>query len=170
MERQEIPNQLVIIEIKPEDEYQAESKDLMEITPDESDLIGETPERDESALIEETHEHDESEINIKPEFQVHVAVSQDENITDSGPKIYSPIEVTPFKIETEENQQIEDKTEFEWLINTNTEVKTEYQQSTKVDIEDVNVEYNQTETDQSRSDRMSLEQTELNQHQEEVSY
>ena len=158
MERQEIPNQLVIIEIKPEYEYQAESKDLMEIARDESDHIG------------ETHEHDESEINIKPEFQVHVAVSQDENINDSGPEIYSPIEVTPFKIETEKNQQIEDKTKFEWLINTNTEVNTEYQQSTKAEIEEANSEYSQAETDQSRSDRMSLVQTELNQHQEEVSY
>ena len=158
MERQEIHNQLVIIEIKPEDEYQAESKDLMEIAPDES------------ALIEETHEHDESEINIKPEFQVHVAVIQDENITDSGPKIYSSIEVTPFKIETEENQQIEDKTEFEWLINTNTEANTEYEQSTKAEIEEDNAEYNDAETGQSRSDRNSSVHTELNQHQEEVSY
>ena len=158
MEIQENPNQLPIIEIKPEDviveEVKAEGKNMEETR----------------YHIEITPEHDESEINIKPEFQVHVIVSQDENIADTGPEIYSPIELTPFKIKTEENQQIEVKTEYEWLkTNTNTEVNTEYEQSTKAEIEEVNAEYNQAETDQSRSHRMSLEQTELNQHQEEVS-
>ena len=145
-------NQLPLIEIKLEDvsleEVNQEMKYPIKITP----------------------EHDESEINIKPEFQVHVAVNENENITDTVPEIYNPIELTPFKIEKEENQQIEVKTEYEWLkTNTNTEVNTEYEQSTKAEIEEVNAEYNQAETDQSRSDRMSLEQTEQNQHLEEVS-
>ena len=145
-------NQLPIIEIKPEDgsleevkpevENLKESKYPIEITPDKSEIIEITP------------EHDEDEISVKPDFQVHVAV-QDKKITDAGPEIYSPIEV---------------KTEYEWLeTNTCTEVNTDYEQSTKAEIE-VNAEYNQAETDQTRSDRMSLEQTELNQHQEEVSY
>ena len=105
-----------------------------------------------------------SEISIKPDFQVHVAVNENDNITDTGPEI----KLTPFKMEAERNQQIEVKTEYEWLkTNINTEVNTEYKQSTKSEIEEVNAEYNQA--DQIRSDRMSLEQTELNQHQEEVS-
>ena len=147
------PGHASMIEIKPED-----------VSSEEVENLEET-----KYPIEITPEHDE--INIKSEFQVHVAVlNQDENITDTGPEIYAPIELTSFKIETQENQQIEVKTEFEWLkANTNTEVNTEYEQSTKAEIEEVNAEYNQAETDQSRSDRMSLEQTELNQHQEEVS-
>ena len=153
MEMQEDPNQLPIIEIKPEDVSSAEIENLEETR----------------YPIETPPGHDE--INIKPEFQVHVAVlSQDENITDTGPEIYSPIELTPFKTETEGNQQIEVKTEYGWLkTNTNTEVNTEYEQSAKADIEKVIAEYNRAETDQSRSDRMSLEQTELNQHHEDVS-
>ena len=118
--------------------------------------------------LEITPEH--NEINIKPEFQVHVAVlSQNENITDTGPEMYSPIELTPFKTETEGNQQIEVKKEYEWLKTNNTEVNTEYEQSTKAEIEEVKAEYNQAETDQNRPDRMSLEHTELNQHQDKVS-
>ena len=148
MEMQGSPGRASMIEIKLEDVSSEEVENLKET----------------KYPIEITPEHDE--INIKPEYQVHVAVlSQDENITDTGPEIYSPIELTPFKIEAEENQQIEVKTEYEWLK----EVNTEYKQSTKSEIEEVNAEYNQTETDQSRSDRMSLDQTELNQHQEEVS-
>ena len=184
---QENPNQSPIIEIKLEDmimeEVKAEGKNMEETR----------------YPIEITPEHDKSEINIKPEFQVHVVVSQDENITDTGPEIYSPIELTPFKIETEGNQQIEVKTEYGWLkTNTNTkvntdyeksikaeikeviaeynqaetdqtEVNTDYEQSTKAEIEEVNAQYNQAETDQNRPDRMSLKQTALNQHQEEVS-
>ena len=157
MEMQENPNQLPIIEIKPKDviveEVKAEGKNLeetrypMEITP-------------------------EDEMSIIPDFQVHVAVkSQDEKITDTGPD-HSPTELTSFKTETEGNQQIEVKTEFEWLkTNTNTEVNTEYERSTKAEIEEViiNAECNQAEADQSRPDRMSFEETELNQHQDKVS-
>ena len=130
-----------------------------------------------------------SEISIKPDFQVHVAVNDNDNITDTGPEI----KLTPFKVEAERNPQIEVKTEYEWLKEVNTEYKqstkseieevnaeynqakiyqtevnTEYEQSTKAEIEEVIAEYNQAETDQSRPDRMSLEQTELNQHQVEV--
>ena len=154
MEMRESAGHASIIEIKLED-----------VSSEEVENLEET-----KYPIEVTPEHDE--INIKPEFQVHVAVlSQDENITDTGPEMYSPIELTSFKIETQENQQIEVKTESEWLkANTNTEDNnTDYEQSTKAEIEEVNAEYYQAETDQSRSDRMSLEQTELNQHQEEVS-
>ena len=149
MEMQEDPNQLPIIEIKPEDVSSEEIENLEETR----------------YPIEITPEHDE--INIKPEFQVHVAVlSQDENITDTLPGIYSPIELTPLNSETEGNQQIEMKTEF---FKWNTEVNTEYEQSTKAEPEEVNAEYNHTETDQTRPDRITLEQTELNQHQEGVS-
>ena len=131
-------NQLPIIEIKPVDvsleDINQEVKYPIEITP----------------------KHDEDEISVKPDFQVHVAV-QDEEITDARPEIYSPIEV---------------KTEYEWLkTDTDTEVSTEYEQSTKAEIEEVQStksEYNQAETYQSRPDRMSLEDTELNQNQEEV--
>ena len=131
-------NQLPIIEIKPVDvsleDRNQEVKYPIEITP----------------------EHDEDEISVKPDFQVHVSV-QDDQITDARPEIYSPIEV---------------KTEYEWLkTDTDTEVNTEYEQSTKAEIEEVQStksEYNQAETDQSRSDRMSLGETELNQNQEEV--
>ena len=166
------PNQLPIIEIKPEDviveEVRAEGKNI-----------------DETRYpIEITHEHDEDVSSITPEYQVHVAVNENENITDTGPEMYSPIELTPFKMESEGNQQTEVKAEFEllktktntwltnintWLKNTNTKVNTDYEQSNKAEIEEVNAEYNQAETDQSRPDRMSLVQTELNQHQEEVS-
>ena len=140
-------NQLPIIEIKPEDvsleEVNQEVKYPIEVTP----------------------KHDEDEISVKPDLQVHVAV-QDEKVSDAGPDIYNPMEV---------------KTEYEWLkTNINTGVNTEYEpstkaeieevQSTKSEIEEVNAEYNQAETDQSRPDRMNLEETELNQHQEEVSY
>ena len=156
-------NQLPIIEIKPEDvnleevkpevENLKESKYPIEITPDKSEIIEITP------------EYEEDEMSIKPDFQVHVAV-QDEKVTDAGPDIYNPMEV---------------KIEYEWLkTNTNTGVNTDYEQSTKAEIEEVqstkseieevNAEYNQAETDQSRPDRMSLKQTALNQHQEEVSY
>ena len=148
MEVQEDPNQLPIIEIKPEDVSSEEIENLEETR----------------YPIEITPKHDE--INIKPEFQVHVAVlSQDKNITDTLPGIYSPIELTPLNSETEGNQQIEVKTEF---FKWNTEVNTEYEQSTKAEPEEVNAECNQAESDQSRSHRISLEQTELN-HQEEVS-
>ena len=182
MEMQESTGHAYMIEIKQED-----------VSSEEVENLEET-----KYPIEITPEH--YEINIKPEFQVHVAVlSQDENITDTGPEIYSPIELTSFKTETQENQQIEVKTEYRWLkTNTNTEVNTDYEQSTiakierinaeynqaetdetevntdyeqstKSEIEEVNAQYNQAETDRSRPDRMSLEQTEPNQHQEEVS-
>ena len=109
MEMQESPAHASVIEIKLED-----------VSSEEVENLEET-----KYPIEITPEHDE----IKPEFQVHVAVlSQDENITDTLSGIYSPIELTPFKTETEGNQQIEVKTEYEWLkTNTNTEVNTEYE-------------------------------------------
>ena len=71
-------NRLPIIEILPENvkavvENLEESKYPIEITPDKSDLI------------EITSEYDEDEMNIKPEFQIHVAVN-DENITDTVPE------------------------------------------------------------------------------------
>ena len=144
-------NQLPIIEIKPEDVSLEEVKPEVENLEESKYPIEITLHKNE--IIEITPEYAEDEINIKPDFQVHVAI-QDEKITDAGPEIYNPIEV---------------KTEYEWLKNTNTEVNTEYQQSTKAEIEDVNAEYNQRETDQSSADRMSLEQTELNQHHEDVS-
>ena len=123
MERQELPNQFAIMEIKPKDKYQEENKDLMKITPDESDLIEITP--DESDLIEETHEHDESEIQFKPDFQVHVAVNENENIIEINPEINNHVESIleqqgPVEMqecmETEENYQLADvKTEYEFI-------------------------------------------------------
>ena len=152
MEMQESPGHASMIEIKLEDMSSEEVENLEQT----------------KYPLEITPEH--NEINIKPEFQVHVAVlSQNENITDTGPEMYSPIELTPFKTETEGNQQIEVKKEYEWLKTNNTEVNTEYEQSTKAEIEEVKAEYNQAETDQNRPDRMSLEHTELNQHQDKVS-
>ena len=117
MEMQESPGHASMIEIKLED-----------VSSEEVENWEET-----KYSIEITPEHEE--INIKPEFQVHAAV-KDENTTNTGPEIYSPIEV---------------KTEYEWLTNTNTEFNTEYEQKTKAEIEEVNAEYNQAETDQSRS-------------------
>ena len=135
-------NQLPIIEIIPE------GVSLEEVKPEVKNL------EESKYPIEITPEYDEDEMSIKPDFQVHVAV-QDAKITDAGPEMYSPIEL---------------KTEYEWLeTNTNTQVNTEYEQSTKAEIEEVNAQYNQTETDQNRPDRMSLEHTELNQHQDKVS-
>ena len=133
MERQELPNQFAIMEIKPKDKYQEENKDLMKITPDESDLIEITPDEsdlieetpDESGLIGETHEHDESEIQFKPDFQVHVAVNENENIIEINPEINNHVESIleqqgPVEMqecmETEENyQQVEVKTEYEFI-------------------------------------------------------
>ena len=144
-------NQLLIVEIKPEDVSLEEVKPEVENLEESKYPIDITP--DKSEIIEITPEYDEDEMSIKPDFQVHVAV-QDEKIIDAGPEIYNPIEV---------------KTEYEWLkTDTDTEVNTEYEQSTKAEIEEVNAQYNQA-TDQSRPRRTSLEETELNQHQEEVS-
>ena len=155
MERQGIPNQLAIIEIKPKDKYQEENKDLTKITPDESDLIEITPDEsdlieitpdesdlmeitpdesdlieiipdesdlleitpDESDLMEESHEHDEDEMNIKPDFQVHVAVNENDNIIEIKPDINNheqrPVEVQEC-METN-HQQVEVKTEYEFI-------------------------------------------------------
>ena len=153
MEMQESPGHASMIEIKLED-----------VSSEEVENLEET-----KYPIEITPEHDE--INIKPEFQVHVAVlSQDENITDAGREMYSPIELTSFKTETEGKQQIEVKTEYGWLkTNTNTEVNTEYEQSTIAKIERVNAEYNQAETDQTevntgyeQSTKSEIEEVKLN--------
>ena len=114
MERQEIPNQLAIIEIKPEDKYQEESKDLIEITPDESDLI------------EETHDHDEDEMTIKPDFQVHVVVNENDNIIEIKPDINNheqgPVEIQ--ECMKTNHQQVEVKTEYEFIpVNVEEAIK-----------------------------------------------
>ena len=125
MERQQNPNQLAIIEIKPKDKYQEENKDLTKITPDESDLMGITPDEsdlieitpDESDFMEESHEHDEDEVSIKPDFQVHVAVNENDNIIEIKPDInnheHGPVEVQEC-METN-HQQVEVKTEYEFI-------------------------------------------------------
>ena len=114
MERQEIPKQLAIIEIKPEDKYQEENKDPMKITPDESDLI------------EETHDHDEDEMSIKPDFQVHVAVNENDNIIEIKPDINNheqgPVEIQEC-METN-HRQVEVKTEYDCItVNVEEAIK-----------------------------------------------
>ena len=99
MEMQEDPNQLPIIEIKPEnvilEEVKAEVKNM-----------------------------DEDKMSIKPEFQCHVAVNENENIEikpDSSNHVESILEQQgPAGIqecmETEEDyQQAEVKTEYEFI-------------------------------------------------------
>ena len=105
MEMKENPNQLPIIEIKVEDVI------VEEVKPDVNDL-------------EETKyptEHDESGINVKPEFQCHVAVSENENIIEIKPDINNhaesiqeqqrPVEIQEY-METEENHQ---QVEYEFI-------------------------------------------------------
>ena len=113
MEMQEDPNQLPIIEIKPENVI------LEEVKPEVKNL------EETRFLIEITPGNDESEINIKPEFQVHVAVNENENIIEFKPDINNhvesiqeqqiPVEIQECR-ETEENyQQAEVKTEYEFI-------------------------------------------------------
>ena len=112
MEMQEDPNQLPIIEIKPEDvileEVKAEVKNMEET----------------KYPIEITPEYDEDKMSIKPEFQCHVAVNENENIEikpDSSNHVESILEQQgPAAIqkymETEEDyQQAEVKTEYEFI-------------------------------------------------------
>ena len=76
--------------------------------------------------IDITPGNDKSEINIKPEFQVHVAVNENENINiNIKPDIKNHVESIqeqqrPLQkqecLETEENhQQVEVKTEYEFI-------------------------------------------------------
>ena len=113
MEMQEDPNQLPIIEIKPENVI------LEEVKPEVKNL------EETRFPIEITPGNDESEINIKPEFQVHVAVNENENIIEFKPDINNhvesiqeqqrPVEIQECR-ETEENhQQVEVKTEYEFI-------------------------------------------------------
>ena len=121
MEMQEDPNQLPIIEIKPE--YVI----LEEVKPEVKNL------EETRFPIEITPGNDENEINIKPEFQVHVAVNENENITEFKPDInihvesiqeqQRPVEIQEC-VETEENhKQVEVKTEYEFItVNVEEEV------------------------------------------------
>ena len=118
MEMQEDPNQLPIIEIKPEDvileEVKAEGKNIEET----------------KYPIEITH--DENEMSIKQEFQCHVAVNK--NIIEIKPDISNHVESIleqhgPAGIqecmEREENyQQAEVKTEYEFItVNVEEAIK-----------------------------------------------
>ena len=149
MEMQEDRNQVPIIEIKQEEVI------LVEIKPDVNSLdetkypIEITPGHDESDLIEITPEHDESQINVIPEFQVHVAVkSENENIefkpdindhVESILEQQGPVEIHEC-IETEENhQQIEVKTEYEF-IPANVEEAIEKDQVNNINIMEHNNE------------------------------
>ena len=154
MEVQEDPNQLPIIEIKQEDVILVEIKPHVNNLDETKYPIEITPGHDESDLIEVTPEHDESQINISPEFQVHVAVkSENENIIEFKPDINNhvesiieqqgPVEIHEC-IETEENnQQIEVKTEYEF-IPVSVEEAIEKDQVNNVNIMDHNneVSYN----------------------------
>ena len=112
MEMQEDPNQLPIIEIKPEDVILGEVKKEVENL-------------EETRYPKVTPEHDEDEINIKQEFPVYDAVTENET--------------------EEKNQQIEIKTEnkvknenieFKPDINNHVESMLE-QQQVEVKIENV---------------------------------
>ena len=116
MEMQEEPNQLPIIEIKPEDVI------LEEVKPE---VKSQNIKLETKYPTEITPEHDRSEINIKPEYQVHVAVNEIDNILEIIPDINNHVESIleqqePVEMqecmETEENhQQVEVKTEYEFI-------------------------------------------------------
>ena len=119
---QEDPNQLPIIEIKPEDVI------LEEVKPEVKHL------EETRFPIEITPEHDESEINIKPEFQVHVAVNENKKIIEFKPDINNhvesiqeqqrPVEIQECMEREENHQQVEVKTENEFItVNVEEAIK-----------------------------------------------